>query len=184
MLIGCPSCGSTFELADDDPRAGSRASCPRCGRVVVVQGARLDGPMAASETTIPLEAVTDAVLEPVQHTTARARPVAVAESSARRVSLAILSGPRAGDVFRLDKSRVVVGRAGGDVGADLEIDDPQVSRAHAAIESHGTKVVLQDLGSSNGTFASEERVDSLELADRDEFRVGTTRLMLIVAEND
>jgi hypothetical protein len=168
MLIGCPSCGSAFELADDDPRAATRASCPRCGRVVVAQGARLDGPMSASETTVPLEAVTDAVAEP----------------SSRRVSLAILSGPRAGDVFRLDKPRVVVGRSGGGGGADLEIDDPQVSRAHAAVESHGTRVVLHDLGSSNGTFAGEERVDSLELADRDEFRVGTTRLMLIVAENE
>lgn len=172
MLIGCPSCGSAFELADDDPRAASRASCPRCGRVVVVQGARLDGPTIPSDSTMPLKVVAAPVLEPVA-------PVA-----STRVSLAILSGPQAGDVFRLDKSRVVVGRAGGDVGADLEIDDPQVSRAHAAIESHGTRIVLQDLGSSNGTFASEERVESLELADRDEFRVGTTRLMLIVAEGD
>jgi hypothetical protein len=166
MLIGCPSCGTAFELADDDPRAATRASCPRCGRVVVAQGARLDGPMIPSDTTIPLEAVTDPA------------------SSPHRVSLAILSGARAGDVFRLDKARVVVGRAGGDVGADLEIDDPQVSRAHVAIECHGARVVLQDLGSRNGTFAGEERVDSLELVDRDEFRVGTTRLMLIVAEND
>jgi DNA-directed RNA polymerase subunit RPC12/RpoP len=183
MLIRCPSCGSTFELADDDPRAGTRASCPHCGRVVVAQGARADGPVGVADTTMPLRAVRDSDLEPVQAGTGPS-PVAPVESPARRVSLAILSGPQAGEVFRLDQWRVIVGRSGGDVRADIEIDDPQVSRAHAAIESHGTKVVLQDLGSSNGTFVGEERVESMELADRDEFRVGTTRLMLIVAEND
>jgi len=184
MLIGCPSCGSTFELADDDPRARTRASCPRCGRVVVAQGARVDGPMGATDSTIPLEAVTDPVLEPVQDTTTRSRPVPAASASPLRLSLAILSGPRAGDVFRIGKSRVVLGRVGGEVGADLEIDDPQVSRAHAAVETQGSRVVLQDLGSRNGTFVADEPVQTAELADRDEFRVGATRLMLIVAESD
>jgi pSer/pThr/pTyr-binding forkhead associated (FHA) protein/DNA-directed RNA polymerase subunit RPC12/RpoP len=183
MQIACPSCGSTFDLAEDDPRSQARAACPRCGRVVVVSAARTDDPGTSSET-VPLEAVTDPVLDPVDETTSKARPVPTGVSSGRRVSLAILSGPQAGDVFHVGTSRVVIGRKGGGTGADLEIDDGQVSRAHAAVESHGTKVVLQDLGSSNGTFVGEEPVKSVELADRDEFRVGVTRLMLIVAESD
>jgi hypothetical protein len=179
MRIACPSCGSTFDLADDDPRTAARAACPRCGRVVVVSAARIDGPRSSSET-VPMEAV----LDPIDEATSPAEPVPAAVSSGRRVSLAILSGPQAGDVFLIDRSRVVIGRKGGGMGADLEIDDGQVSRAHAAVESHGSKVVLEDLGSSNGTFVGEEPVKSVELADRDEFRVGVTRLMLIVAESD
>lgn len=182
MLIGCPSCGSTFELADDDPRSAARAACPRCGRTVVARNARVDGPLTSSET-VPLEAVTDSELGPVGDTSG-GQPVPENAASSRRVSLAILSGPRAGDVFRLERSRIVIGRAGGGAGADLEIEDGQVSRAHAAVESKGDRVVLQDLGSSNGTYAGDERVESAELADRDEFRLGTTRLMLIVAEGD
>jgi predicted RNA-binding Zn-ribbon protein involved in translation (DUF1610 family) len=183
MRIACPSCGIAFDLDDDDRRSAARTTCPRCGRAVVARAARIDGPRSGSET-VPLEAVTDPVLEPVDEKAAPAQRVPVAVSSGRRVSLAVLSGSQAGDVFLLDRSRVVIGRKGGGMGADIEIDDGQVSRAHAAVESHGSKVVLQDLGSSNGTFAGEEQVESVELADRDEFRVGNTRLMLIVAESD
>ena len=183
MRIACPSCGSTFDLAEDDPRSNARAACPNCGRAVVVSAARIDGPGSGSET-IPLEAVTGLILDPIDETTSPAKPVPAAVSSGRRVSLAVLSGPQAGDVFLLDRPRVVLGRKGGGMGADIEVDDGQVSRAHASVESHGSKVVLQDLGSSNGTFVGAEPVKSVELADRDEFRIGVTRLMLIVAESD
>jgi pSer/pThr/pTyr-binding forkhead associated (FHA) protein len=81
-------------------------------------------------------------------------------------------------------SRLTIGRVGGGSGADLELDDPQVSRAHAAIECHGSRIVLQDLGSSNGTWLGDERIESRELEDRAEFRVGSTCLMLIVTDTD
>lgn len=99
----------------------------------------------------------------------------------KRVSLAILSGSRAGDVVNLDRTRLVIGRLGGGSGADMELDDPQISRAHAAI---GSRIVLQDLRSSNGTWIEEERIESRELEDRAEFRLGSTRLMLILTDID
>jgi serine/threonine protein kinase len=101
-----------------------------------------------------------------------------------RVSLAILDGPRSGEVFTLQEPRVLIGRKGGGSGAHIELDDPEVSRAHAVLECHGRRIVLRDLNSTNGTFVDEERVEEVDLDDTAEFRIGRSRLMLILASLD
>lgn len=92
-----------------------------------------------------------------------------------RLSLACIAGPEAGRIFEIDKPRVVLGRAGGDV----ILNDPECSRQHAAIEISDEKVFLVDLGSTNGTYVSDKRVAQAELENRSEFDVGSTTLMLI-----
>jgi len=183
MLISCPSCGSSFELPGTS--ATETAACPRCGRRVVARDVRIVPP--GGSETVPLEVVTDPLLEPVDEadqTAARRVVTAASLPRGKRVSLAILSGGRAGDVVNVDRTRLVIGRLGGGSGADLELDDPQISRAHAAIECHGSRIVLQDLRSSNGTWIEEERIENRELEDRAEFRLGSTRLMLILTDTD
>jgi hypothetical protein len=97
----------------------------------------------------------------------------------RRVSLAILSGSRAGEVLRLDVPRIVIGRLGA-AGVDVELPDPLASRAHAALEVFGESVLLRDLGSTNGTWADGHQIESLhELRPGDVFEVGRTRLQLM-----
>jgi len=44
--------------------------------------------------------------------------------------------------------------------------------------------VVKDLNSTNGTYVGEERISEREIGDRGEFRVGRTRLMLILASQD
>ena len=66
------------------------------------------------------------------------------------------------------------------IGADLELADPQVSRAHAALECHGSRIVLRDLGSTNGTFVEGQLVSEREVGDRSQFRVGKTALVLTI----
>lgn len=51
---------------------------------------------------------------------------------------------------------VVVGRAWP---SDLLIDDPGLSRQHARFERNGHEIVVEDLGSRNGTTVNEERVE-------------------------
>jgi predicted Zn finger-like uncharacterized protein len=92
-----------------------------------------------------------------------------------RLSLACIAGPEAGRIFEIDKPRVVLGRAGGDV----ILNDPECSRQHAAIEISDEKVFLVDLGSTNGTYVSDKRITQVELENRSEFDVGSTTLMLI-----
>jgi serine/threonine protein kinase len=102
----------------------------------------------------------------------------------RRVSLAILEGARQGDMFPLGKPRALIGREGGGTQADIELPDPEVSRAHALVECYGARVVLRDLESRNGTYVAEERIREAELENQSEFRVGRTRFMLILADKD
>jgi len=100
----------------------------------------------------------------------------------KRGSLAVLSGTRQGEVVALSRPTALIGRSGGGAGADIELDDPEVSRAHAVVECRGTRIAVRDLGSTNGTFVESERVAERQLEDRTEFRVGSTRLLLVVSD--
>jgi S-DNA-T family DNA segregation ATPase FtsK/SpoIIIE len=98
----------------------------------------------------------------------------------KRLSLAILDGPDAGQVFRIDRPRVTIGRSG----ADLTLNDSETSRQHAAVEIRDAVFTLTDLGSTNGTLVGGEKIaGAVELTDKSEFQVGTTTLMLIVTED-
>lgn len=109
---------------------------------------------------------------------------ALAFPSGKRVSLAILDGGRKGDVVNLPRPKVLIGRVGGHSQADIEIPDPQASRAHAVVECYGSRVVLRDLKSTNGTFIGAERVTEAELENQGEFRVGNTRFVLIFSDQE
>lgn len=68
---------------------------------------------------------------------------------------------------------------GRDKAADLPIDDAEVSRRHARLETQGETVYVRDLGSSNGTFLNGRRIDSaIETREGDEIDVGTTRIVV------
>jgi pSer/pThr/pTyr-binding forkhead associated (FHA) protein len=41
----------------------------------------------------------------------------------------------------------------------LLLADPQTSRRHALLELRGTDIVVEDLGSTNGTFLDGEKTD-------------------------
>jgi DNA-binding winged helix-turn-helix (wHTH) protein len=61
------------------------------------------------------------------------------------------------------------------------IDDESVSRRHARIIVSGGQATLEDLGSKNGTFLKESRLESsTPLSDRDEIRLGVVRFKLRV----
>jgi len=92
-----------------------------------------------------------------------------------RLSLAIISGPGAGSVYRVEKGRMTIGRAG-----DIALEDTEASRLHAALEIHDLLFLLEDLGSTNGTLMNGERIDGMvEIQNHAEFQIGNTTLMLI-----
>lgn len=69
--------------------------------------------------------------------------------------LVMRSGPSAGKIFPLDKPEIIVGR---DLNNDIMINDPEVSRRHARFFVQGNSYVLEDLGSTNGTFINGQRL--------------------------
>src|SRR4051794_5669307 len=65
----------------------------------------------------------------------------------------------------------VIGREG----TDIVLPDPEVSRRHAAIRVQGGDVAIEDLGSTNGTFVNDQRIEGLRpLQDGDVVRLGNT----------
>ena len=84
------------------------------------------------------------------------------------VVLTVKSGPAKGVVHKLSKPRVVLGRKG----ADIPLEDPEISRYHCLLEVRQTHINLKDLDSTNGSFYDEERVRAAMLQDGSEFRIG------------
>lgn len=69
-----------------------------------------------------------------------------------------------------------IGRA---VRADFIVDAPLVSRCHCRLEiSPGGQLQVEDLGSTNGTFVNDRRVDRAALAAGDTLRVGRATLVV------
>jgi predicted RNA-binding Zn-ribbon protein involved in translation (DUF1610 family) len=175
----CQSCGESFDLLPEH-EGRSTAVCPRCGRVVVVAPATAAPAPAGS----PNDPSTEAFIEPLEPaedpTQVGVASKTLALPTGKRVSVAVLSGKRKGDVMVLVGPRLTFGREG--AGADLRVPDPEVSRSHAAVECHGTRIVLRDLGSRYGTFVGDQRVSQHEIESHSEFRLGGTTFLLLVAD--
>ena len=79
----------------------------------------------------------------------------------------------------------VIGSAtvGRSTNADIVIRDEAVSRNHAAFRVDGQTLVVEDLGSSNGTLVNGELIDApCRLAPGDLVTVGSTELEVEVGE--
>ena len=191
MIIECPGCHSKYQYDVErfERKPSKKIKCARCQQIFEIHNpafeARQPAPVEAGDRTYT--AKPDAkprVPESTEQSTIPERPTGKTEAlqlpTGKRLSLAILEGPDAGSVYRIDKPRVTIGRAN----ADLTLNDSEASRQHAAVEIRDSLFSLNDLGSTNGTLVGGEKIDgSVELSDKSEFQVGTTTLMLIVTED-
>ncbi len=105
------------------------------------------------------------------------------ESERRRESaplaeLRIETGSGDPAMVAIDERPLVLGRSN-DV--DLQIADQRLSRHHCRVELVGKKLVITDLGSSNGTFARGQRVSKVALDPGEAFFVGKTRIVFNLA---
>ena len=71
------------------------------------------------------------------------------------MQLVMRTGPTPGKTFPLSKSELVVGR---DTTSDISIIDAEISRRHAKFTWQDDSYVLEDLGSTNGTFVDGQRL--------------------------
>jgi len=76
----------------------------------------------------------------------------------------------------LDHPHAVIGR---DPGAAVRLADPMVSHQHAALDQHGGRLWLTDLGSTNGTYLNGIQVRSArEVGSGDVIGVGGVRFVV------
>jgi FHA domain/zinc-ribbon domain len=118
--------------------------------------------------------------------------VALETGPAVHASLVIERGVSAGKKFPLNSPESNIGRWDADGGVfpdvDLDSDDPEakVSRRHARISLSEGTYMIEDLGSTNGTFINRGRRlapgDRHPLKDGDEIIVGKTFLRFRVAK--
>ena len=84
----------------------------------------------------------------------------------------VVDGP--GTRHVLEPGSNVLGRG---TDADIRLPDTGVSRKHADVQLEGGAVVVEDLGSTNGTLVNGRRVGRQELADGDVIRIGHSVLV-------
>ena len=88
--------------------------------------------------------------------------------------LSIIKGPQTGNTFQIDGAETPIGR---DPANPIFLNDMPVSRAHAKILRDGANVVIEDLGSLNGTWVDGAIVNSAPLHDGSSVQIGTFTLV-------
>jgi hypothetical protein len=84
--------------------------------------------------------------------------------------LTVTKGLLEGEVFQLKPLPVVIGR---DPECDLFLNNMTVSRKHAIIEQLGSKLIIRDKNSLNGTWVDGKVVDEAELVEGTLIQIGT-----------
>jgi predicted Zn finger-like uncharacterized protein len=203
MIIVCPSCQAKYRFDEtklgDRPKARTR--CAKCGSAIEIENPLLGAFTLPPGSPTPVKAPPPAEPAPEAMQTKRGMTVeppapAPEHGSAtvsgrdahrmglielprdKRYSLAVIQGEATGQIYPITKSRTTIGRSG----ADINLDDPEASRSHAALEIVGDSAILRDLGSTNGTFIDLDRIEQHQLGNQMEFRIGSHVLMFIVTD--
>ncbi|GEK80422.1 FHA domain-containing protein FhaB/FipA [Agrococcus baldri] len=97
-------------------------------------------------------------------------------ASAQATRVVITSGPRSGLELDLPQTGLTIGRSSG---SGLQIKDDYTSSNHAKIVRWREQWVVQDLGSTNGTFVEGKRIsESTPVQVGSSVRIGTTTFEL------
>lgn len=88
--------------------------------------------------------------------------------------LRIRNGPEAGRVIEIGPNAMVLGR---DPKCNAQLKDKGASRNHSEIFRVGEMCLIRDLGSRNGTYVNDERIDEELLREGDVIRIATTELV-------
>ncbi|MBE6469540.1 MAG: FHA domain-containing protein [Coriobacteriaceae bacterium] len=88
--------------------------------------------------------------------------------------LSIIKGPQTGNVFELEGELTTIGR---DPANGIFLNDMTVSRSHAKVMRTAAGMVIEDLGSLNGTWVDGAIVNSAPLHDGSSVQIGTFTLI-------
>ncbi len=95
-----------------------------------------------------------------------------------QVKLRVCNGSNEGKVVKVSSKEFIIGRK---EGCQLRPRSDLVSRKHCMIQVSTSKVIVRDLGSRNGTFVNDNRIESdceLKLGDR--LKVGKLEFEVLI----
>jgi len=164
----CVECGSQLALHEDD----RLPDCPRCG----ASDYRLDSIFESMQE----HGATTAEFE-VQAETASSAWLAEIREGLAAGSRHLFCRDESGELldFEISPGWTRIGRS---ITADLQLDDPSVSRRHALIVSEpGEALRVLDDRSLNGVFVNGDLVEWGKLQDGDELTIGRYRLFALEA---
>ena len=192
VIIECTNCHSKYQYDEQrfERKPSKKIKCAKCGTIFEIFNPAFAETPATKSAAVVGDSTFHSSLkkekEPDPSPLGAAPPPApkpapgLVMPAGKRLSLAIIDGPDAGSVFRIEKPRVTIGRSGN----DLNLNDTEASRQHAAVEVRDTEYTVNDLGSTNGTLVDGAKISSpTELTDKGEFQVGSSTIMLIVTED-
>ena len=195
MIIECTNCHARYQYDEDrfERKPSKKIKCAKCSTIFEIHNpAFAAAPKAEAKAADETFHKRDEAKK--QDVAASPKPPDEEDNESRdtgkvstpqmpqgkRLSLAVINGPDAGNVFRIEKPRVTVGRTG----SDIPLSDSEISRNHAAVEIRDTTYLVEDLKSTNGTMIEGEKISGLtEIQNHSEFTIGGTTLMLIVTED-
>jgi len=96
-------------------------------------------------------------------------------------ALRFISGKYQGGEFPLRMDReIIVGRSSD---LDMVLVEDMVSRKHAKISAGDGQILIQDLGSTNGTFVNGEKIKKARLKEGDRILIGTSIIKLVAIDS-
>lgn len=167
--VTCPQCGSKFPVSITEDDLGKKKSgvCPKCQKKLNFTVSMKLAPKFGDPTLGGNENDISLVLETI--------PDALTAYQS----------------FELTSEYYTIGRknsGGPEHRSDVEVEtaDKKMSRKHAAIRKKGkTGFTLKDIGSKNGVFVNDTKLDADEeiyLTDGDAIRLGDTQFRVNIAE--
>ena len=100
---------------------------------------------------------------------------------ASRLALRFISGKYQGGEFPVVRDKeIIVGRSSD---LDMVLVEDMVSRKHARITYENDQIVIEDLGSTNGTFVNGEKIRRAQLKEGDRVLIGTSILKVIATQD-
>jgi len=150
IAMRCPSCAA--DIPD------GRTTCPACGAVIETD---------PTVVFVPVPGVQNPPFTPEQ---------AGALGGISGFALVVDRGPRAGMTYLLPEGNTTVGRH---PASDIFLDDVTVSRHHCRFLAGNGDLVVEDSGSTNGTYVNGGRVDRAALAPGDQVVVGRFHLLVV-----
>ena len=84
-------------------------------------------------------------------------PLAPEGGKRDRAYLVVLAGASVGEMYKIEGDKTVIGRG---QKANIRLLDDGISREHAQLVVQKDRIVLQDLGSTNGTYCNGLKVEA------------------------